>query len=65
MASYDEVGRESSIAQATADARAQAVEDGAVADTVHVVDVEEIHLQYIPGGVVRLRVRVVGDLRLG
>ncbi len=65
VASYDEVGRESSIAQATADASAQAVEAGAVADTVHVVEVEEIHLQYIPGGVVRLRVRVVGDLRLG
>ena len=59
---YDEVGRDAAIKTATAEAVAMAIGAGALRDTVGTVDVEEVHLQYIPGGVVRLRVRVVGDL---
>jgi N-methylhydantoinase A/oxoprolinase/acetone carboxylase beta subunit len=62
---YDEIGRDAAIQTATAEAVSQAIEAGAIRETVQTVDVEEVHLQYIPGGVVRLRVRVVGDLEIG
>ena len=35
---------------------------GARADTVRIVDVEELPLQYLPGGAVRVRVKAVGEL---
>ena len=61
---YDEVGREAAIRTATEEAVDGAIRAGAIRDTVQTVDIEEVHLQYIPGGVVRLRVRVVGDLKM-
>ena len=44
------------------EARARAIEAGANADTVEIIEVDEIPLAYMPGGAVRLRVKAVGDL---
>ncbi|MFP6688784.1 MAG: hydantoinase/oxoprolinase family protein, partial [Alphaproteobacteria bacterium] len=60
--SYDADGRENSIDKAKSEARARAIEAGANADTVEIIEVDEIPLAYMPGGSVRLRVKAVGDL---
>ena len=62
--SYEHLGREGAIAAATADAEHAAVAAGAAADSLRVVEVEELPLAYLPGGAVRLRVKVTGDLAL-
>ena len=62
--SYEQLGREGAIAAATAEAERVAVEAGAAPGSLRVVDVEELPLAYVPGGAVRLRVKVTGDLKL-
>ncbi|MEX1148098.1 MAG: hydantoinase/oxoprolinase family protein [Sphingomonadales bacterium] len=62
--SYEEMGRDGAMAEARADVIEQAVTAGAVPDSVEIVDIEEVPLQYVPGGTVRLRMRAVGDLAL-
>lgn len=62
--SYEELGREGALTEAKAEAITQAVKAGAVPESVEIMDVEEVPLQYVPGGAVRLRVRAVGDLAL-
>ena len=56
--------RDAALAQAKALAMERAVTAGAHADTVQVVDVEEIPLTYLPSNALRLRVKAVGDLSL-
>lgn len=53
--------REVAVAEAEVIARARAVEAGADAETLDVVDVEDLPLAYLPGDALRVRVRVVGD----
>lgn len=62
--SYDEMDREKAIASAHDLARDAAVSAGAKADTIETMEVEELPLAYIPGGSVRLRVKVAGELSL-
>lgn len=62
--SYERLGREGAIAAATEEARRVAIEAGATAASLRVVDVEELPLAYVPGGAVRLRVKVTGELAL-
>jgi N-methylhydantoinase A/oxoprolinase/acetone carboxylase beta subunit len=62
--SYEQLGRQGAIAAATADAEHAAIAAGAAADSLRVVEVEELPLAYLPGGAVRLRVKVTGDLQL-
>ncbi|MFC3052145.1 hydantoinase/oxoprolinase N-terminal domain-containing protein [Kordiimonas pumila] len=62
--SYDTVGRDTAISEAKAEAISVAVEAGAAPDTVQVIDIEEVPLAYIPGGAVRLRIKVAGELNL-
>ena len=62
--SYQELGREGAIEAATEEARRAALAAGAVSDTLRVVEVEELPIAYVPGGAVRLRVKVTGDLAL-
>ncbi len=62
--SYDREGRDRTLAQAKRMASARATEAGARSDTVRVVEVEELPLQYLPGGAVRVRVKAVGELSL-
>ena len=63
MFSYEEMGRDAAIARAKKEAVDQAISAGAVADSVEVLDIEELPLAYVPGGAVRLRVKVAGTLR--
>jgi N-methylhydantoinase A/oxoprolinase/acetone carboxylase beta subunit len=56
--------REQALEQAREQAVAHAVAAGAIPDSVHVVDVEELAIAYVPGNAVRIKVRAVGDLNL-
>jgi hypothetical protein len=55
------VDRDDAIADASAIARERAVDAGADPATLDVVEVEDLPLAYVPGGALRVRVRVVGD----
>lgn len=56
--------RDEAVAQVRAGAEAAAVAAGADPATVHVVDVEEVAMAYLPGAQTRIKVRAVGDLRM-
>lgn len=58
-------GREAVLDQARTEAVDQAVAAGADPDSVQIVDVDEVPLAYLPGNATRVRVKAVGDLRLG
>lgn len=60
--SYEEMGRDGAMAAAKREAIERAVAAGAAPGSVEIVDLEELPLQYVPGGAVRLKVRAVGDL---
>lgn len=60
--SYNDLGREESIAQAKEDAINRAVSAGASAASTNIVSVEEMPLAYLPAGAVRLKVKAIGDL---
>lgn len=62
--SYDELGREAAIEQATNEAKDRAIAAGADPSTLEVMDMEELPLAYVPGGSVRLRIKVAGNLAL-
>ena len=55
--------REQALESAKAEAVDLAVEAGAVRETVEIVDVEDVPLQYYPGNTNRVKVKVAGDLR--
>jgi N-methylhydantoinase A/oxoprolinase/acetone carboxylase beta subunit len=59
------IGREEAIREATELARQKAVEGGASAASLRVVEVEDLPLAYLPGDALRVRVRVVGDADTG
>jgi N-methylhydantoinase A/oxoprolinase/acetone carboxylase beta subunit len=54
--------RQDALTAITEEAMARCVEAGAQADTVRVVDVDEVPLAYLPSNAVRVSLRVVGDL---
>jgi N-methylhydantoinase A/oxoprolinase/acetone carboxylase beta subunit len=60
-----DMSRDEAVAQAKQEAIDKAVEAGALRDTVNVVDVEDVPLAYLPGNATRIRVKAVGDLRIG
>ncbi|WP_349263400.1 hydantoinase/oxoprolinase family protein [Steroidobacter sp.] len=60
--SYEQLSREVALERARADATNEAVAAGADSATVQIADVEELPLQYLPGGAVRVRVKAVGEL---
>ncbi|WP_374622264.1 hydantoinase/oxoprolinase N-terminal domain-containing protein [Devosia sp.] len=60
--SLAKVSREDALAAAEAEARTSAVAAGARADSIEVLEREDIPLAYLPGNATRVRVRVVGDL---
>ncbi|NOX51476.1 MAG: hydantoinase/oxoprolinase family protein [Gammaproteobacteria bacterium] len=59
---YDAMGREASLQTAKDEAKARAVDAGADPTTIEVLDIEEVPLAYMPGGAVRIRVKVAGEL---
>ena len=54
--------REQAMAEAETIARSRAVAAGAAAATVVLVDMEDLPIAYLPGGALRVRARVVGDI---
>jgi len=54
--------RQAVLDEARQEAVEKAVAAGAVAESVRVVEVDELPLAYLPGNAVRVRVKVVGDL---
>jgi hypothetical protein len=59
---FHDMSRDDIIATARRIASTRAIESGAEADSLQVVDVEDLPLAYMPGNSVRARVRVVGDI---
>jgi N-methylhydantoinase A/oxoprolinase/acetone carboxylase beta subunit len=60
---FSGISRGEAVARAEVLARERAVEAGADASSVDVVDVEDLPLAYLPGDARRVRVRVVGQAR--
>jgi N-methylhydantoinase A/oxoprolinase/acetone carboxylase beta subunit len=63
--SLDQLPREQALEQAKEEAIEKAIAAGAERDTVHVVDVEEVPLAYLPSNATRIHVKAVGELELG
>jgi len=59
---FQGLSRVEAMAEAEAIARARAVEAGADAATLALVDIEDLPLAYLPGGSLRVRARVVGEI---
>lgn len=59
---YEKVRREEALAQARIRAVEQAVQAGALPETVEIVDLEEVPLAYHPGRTSRVKVKAAGDL---
>ncbi len=60
--SLDAVPREQALAQAKEEASQRVRKEGAVPESVEIVEVEEIPLSYLPGNATRIRVKAVGTL---
>lgn len=60
---YDLVPREQALEKAKEDAINLAVEAGAEPDTVEIIDVEDVPLQYYPGNTNRIKIKAAGDLK--
>ncbi len=60
--SLDAVPRDQALAQAKEEATQRVCREGAVPDSVEIVEVEEIPLSYLPGNATRIRVKAVGAL---
>ena len=59
---FQGLSRDQAIAEARRMAEARAVQAGADAATLTVVEVEDLPIAYLPGNSLRTRVRVVGDI---
>lgn len=59
---FQGLSRAEALAEAEKLAREKAVEAGADAATLSLVDLEDLPLAYMPGGALRVRARVVGDI---
>ena len=60
---FQNLSRDDAIAAAQRLAETRAMEAGADGGTLKVVEVEDLPLAYLPGNSLRVRVRVVGDIR--
>jgi N-methylhydantoinase A/oxoprolinase/acetone carboxylase beta subunit len=59
------VGREAALADAKHQASQRAIGAGARAETLRLVDLEQVAIPYVADDAVRIRAKVVGDLDLG
>ena len=59
---FSNVTRDQAIAAARVEAETRAVAAGAAADSLKLVELEDIPLSYLPGDARRVRVRMVGDI---
>ncbi|HEY2686382.1 MAG TPA: hydantoinase/oxoprolinase family protein [Steroidobacteraceae bacterium] len=62
--SYEKLGRDGALAEAKDEAIRHAVAAGGQPASIGITDIEELPLEYLPGGAVRVRVKAVGDLVL-
>jgi N-methylhydantoinase A/oxoprolinase/acetone carboxylase beta subunit len=62
VAKLEGTSRDVVLGQAKAEASERARAAGAAADTIKIVDIEEVPLAYLPGSATRIRVKAVGDL---
>ena len=62
--SYEAVGRDAAMEAARERAEKAAIDAGARPGTVQITNIEEIPLSYVPGALVRLRIKAAGDLAL-
>lgn len=62
LVDYNEILREKALAQAKAEAVELAVGAGALRETVEIIDVEDVPLQYYPGNTCRVKIKAAGDL---
>ena len=62
--SYEKAGRDAAMEAARDKAKRAAIDAGARPGSVRVTNVEEIPLNYVPGSVVRLRIKAAGELAL-
>jgi N-methylhydantoinase A/oxoprolinase/acetone carboxylase beta subunit len=62
--SYERLGRDAALAEAREAAIESAVAAGARADSVQIVEVEELPIAYLAGGTTRVRMRAVGEMAL-
>jgi N-methylhydantoinase A/oxoprolinase/acetone carboxylase beta subunit len=62
--SLESMPREEALQQAKDEATEKAVAAGASEGTVHIVDVEEVPLAYLPSNATRIHVKAVGELEL-
>lgn len=60
--SLAEMSRDEALDQAKQEATDRAVNAGASAESIEIVDVEEVPLAYLPGNATRIMVKAVGDL---
>ena len=59
---YNEIPREEALAQVKAEEAELAVKAGAIRESVEIIDVEDVPLQYYPGNTCRVKVKAAGDL---
>jgi len=59
-----DISRDQAVDQAKQEAIQRAIAAGADQTTVHVVDVEDVPLTYLPGNATRIRAKAVGDLQI-
>lgn len=59
---FTDLARDEAMAVAERIARDNAIAAGAQADSIRLVDVEDLPLAYLPGNALRIRARVVGDV---
>ena len=64
VVSISEQNRETILSDARDEARSNAIDAGAIADSVEIIEVEQVPISYLPGNPTRLRVKAVGDLPL-
>ncbi len=64
LVSYSRIDRDDAIAELTAEAKEKAIAAGADSKSLRVLDMEETTMSYVDDDAARLRVKVVGDLRL-
>lgn len=62
VVSITEENRNRLLDEARDEAKGNAIKAGAIADSVEVIEVEQIPIGYLPGNPSRLRVKAVGDL---
>jgi N-methylhydantoinase A/oxoprolinase/acetone carboxylase beta subunit len=62
--SYEQTPREKALDEAKREAVRKAIESGADPATVRVVMVEEISMPYLPGNIVKVKVKAVGKAKL-